>query len=61
MSFSIDVLYIDKELRVIKIDYETPPYRLGSYVTKSAYILELPAGMARQTDTTVGDQLEFLS
>ena len=59
MSFSIDVLYIDKALQVIRIDYEMPPYRLGSFVKNAAYILELPAGMAKQTRTVVGDQLEF--
>jgi len=59
MSFSLDIVYIDKNQTVIKLDYDMPPYRLGSYVKQAAYILELPVGVIEQTQTVVGDQLHF--
>lgn len=61
MSFPIDIIYLNEDLQVIKIDHNIPPYRLGSYVAKSVYILELPVGTIQETNTTVGDQLSFSS
>jgi uncharacterized protein len=59
MRFSIDVLYIDKNYQVIRIDKNMVPYRLGPFVTQSAYVLEVPVGTIVDTDTRVGDQLKF--
>ena len=59
MKFSIDVLYIDKDYQVIRIDENMVPYRLGPFVTQSAYVLEVPVGTIVATDTRVGDQLKF--
>ena len=59
MKFPIDVLYIDKDHRVIRIDENMVPYRLGPFVTQSAYVLEVPVGTIAATDTRVGDQLKF--
>jgi uncharacterized membrane protein (UPF0127 family) len=59
MKFPIDVLYIDKDYQVIRIDENMVPYRLGPFVTQSAYVLEVPVGTIVATDTRVGDQLKF--
>jgi uncharacterized membrane protein (UPF0127 family) len=59
MRYPIDVVYIDKNWQVIKVDCNMVPFRLGGYVTKAAYILELPGGTIQETQTTIGDQLSF--
>lgn len=59
MKFPIDVLYIDKNYQVIRVDENMVPYRLGPLVTQSAYVLEVPVGTIAATDTRVGDQLKF--
>jgi uncharacterized membrane protein (UPF0127 family) len=59
MGFPIDVVYADKAGRVIRADTRMVPYRLGPFVTRSAYILELPGGAITSTGTQVGDQLRF--
>ena len=59
MSFPIDVIYVDKDYRVIRTDSDMVPYRIGPFVTKSAYVLELLAGTIAHTATQVGDQLLF--
>ena len=59
MGFAIDIVYVDKDYRVIRIDPNMVPYRLGSFVAKSAYVLEMPVGTIAQTDTKIGDQLKF--
>ena len=61
MSFPIDVVYINQAWQIINLDHNMPPYRLGRFVPRSVYILELPAGVIEETQTAVGDQLQVLN
>ena len=61
MGFPIDVIYVNKQYEVVRVTSNMVPYRLGPFVSKSAYILEMPVGTIDQTSTQVGDQLEFRS
>ncbi len=58
MKFPIDVLFLDKKLRVVKIRPDMPQWRIaGSFRAHS--VLELPSGTAAATSTARGDQLAF--
>ncbi len=58
MKFAIDVLFLDKKRRVLKIRHAMPRWRMsGSLFAHS--VLELPSGTAAATKTAAGDQLEF--
>ncbi len=59
MKFPIDLVYVDKNYKVIRTDANMVPYRLGPFVAQSAYVLELPAGTIADTASEVGDQLKF--
>lgn len=59
MKFPIDVLYVDKNYRVIRTDARMVPYRLGPFVAQSAYVVEMSVGTISNTATEVGDQLTF--
>jgi uncharacterized membrane protein (UPF0127 family) len=59
MKFPIDVLYVDKNYKVIRTDINMIPYRLGPLVLQSAYVVEMPVGTIVNTATEVGDQLKF--
>ena len=59
MKFPIDVVYVDKEFKVIRADINMIPYRLGPFLSQSAYIVEMPVGTIINTATKVGDQLKF--
>ena len=56
MKFAIDLVYLDRKLRVRKVRHAVPPWRLSACLTAHS-ILELPAGTAKQTSTQAGDQL----
>ncbi len=59
MRFPIDVVFLDKNKRVVKISADLKPWRMsGSFRAKS--VLELPAGTAARSGTQVGDQLELI-
>lgn len=59
MRFPIDVIYVDKNYKVIRTDINMVPYRLGPFIAQSAYVLEMPVGVIAETATQVGDQLKF--
>jgi uncharacterized protein len=56
MRFSIDAVFLDRDLRVVKIATDLQPWRVaGSRGAKA--VLEIPAGEADRRGLTVGDRL----
>jgi uncharacterized membrane protein (UPF0127 family) len=55
MSFPIDAVYLDASGRVIRLYNRLKPMRIAAIKWKTKSILELPAGMLRQSKTEVGD------
>ena len=58
MKFSIDLVYLDRMLRVKKVRSAVKPWRMS--ICLSAYsIIELPAGVIAASGTQPGDLLEL--
>lgn len=55
MRFPIDVLYLDRDGRVLRLAEAMPPWRIGPVVGGCRAIVELPPGTLRATQTAVGD------
>lgn len=59
MRFPIDVLYLDRDDRVVRIQEHVKPWRIGPLWTKNARcVVELPAGTVARTNTNVGDRIQ---
>ena len=58
MKFPIDVVFLSKKKKVLKIRREMKKWRM-SVCLRGHSVLELPAGMCDLAETVVGDQLEF--
>jgi hypothetical protein len=58
MKFPIDVLYLNRKKTVVKIRPAMKQWRVSACL-RAHSVLELPAGMAEETTTRVGDQLAF--
>src|ERR1035438_9416196 len=58
MKFPIDVLFLDKKKKVLKIRPAMPRWRMAVSLFAHS-VLELPSGRAAETQTAAGDQLEF--
>jgi uncharacterized membrane protein (UPF0127 family) len=58
MKFPIDVLFLDKKRKVVKIRAAMPRWRMAASLFAHS-VLELPSGTAQATQTSSGDQLEF--
>ena len=59
MSFSIDVIGLDRDLKVMKVWHSLPPFRVTSVSTRMKSVIELPAGAIRAAQVQVGDTLEI--
>ena len=58
MKFAIDVLFLNKQRKVVKIRAAMPRWRMAACLWAHS-VLELPSGTAAATQTARGDQLEF--
>ncbi len=58
MRFPIDVLFLSRTRKVLKVKERMPPGRIAVCLWAHS-VLELPAGTAAATGTSVGDQLAF--
>jgi uncharacterized membrane protein (UPF0127 family) len=59
MRFSIDVLYVDKSGRVVKVVPNLKPFRASGVLRGARSVIELPKGTVASTATSPGDQLDF--
>ncbi len=59
MRFAIDVVFLDRAGKVIRINHNLRPWRFSTIVWGAHRALELPAGGAARSRTEVGDQIMF--
>ncbi|HNJ79027.1 MAG TPA: DUF192 domain-containing protein [Marmoricola sp.] len=57
MRMPIDVLFLDRALRVVGVLSAIAPWRVSGIYLGAHSALELPAGTAEASDTREGDQL----
>jgi uncharacterized membrane protein (UPF0127 family) len=58
MRFSIDVLFLDRQLKVLRVIEDLKPWRLSPWVLRAHSVLELPGGSLRGM-AQPGDRLEM--
>ena len=58
MKFPIDVLFLSRKKKVVKIRPNMVRGRIA-FNLRAHSVLELPVGVLEETGTTVGDELEF--
>jgi uncharacterized protein len=59
MRFPIDIVFIDRNNVVIRIDHSLKPWRMSGVVLRASCALELEAGAADRSETRVGDVIAF--
>ncbi len=57
MKFSIDCLFINKNMVIEKIQANIAPFKIAGPYWKSTSVIELKAGMAEKLELKIGDQL----
>ena len=59
MRFAIDIVFLDRSNRVLRINHSLKPWRISSAVWGARRALELEAGAAVRSGTVEGDQIEL--
>jgi len=59
MRFPIDIVFLDSNDVVVKLNRELRPWQVSSVVFAARKALELPAGTADLHRTAVGDKIRF--
>jgi uncharacterized membrane protein (UPF0127 family) len=59
MRFPIDVAFLSADGTVLHIHHQLKPNRLSRPVWRAEGALELAAGVLRESNTEVGDRIEF--
>jgi uncharacterized protein len=58
MKFPLDLVYIDRKLRIRKVVRNVAPWRISACLSAHS-IIELPVGMIDASGSERGDQLEI--
>ena len=59
MRFSIDLVYLDRDRRVVKVVPDLRPFRASAAFGGARSVVELPVGVIERTGTQPGDELDF--
>lgn len=60
MKFAIDVLFLDKEMKITKIVSRLKPYRMAFAPFSTRDTLELASGVLKPHDLNVGDKIALI-
>ena len=61
MKFPIDVIFCDRQNKVIGLCERLKPFCLSPIFFKASYAIELPLGAVASSKTQVGDQIQHIS
>ena len=59
MKFHIDVLFLSKEGKIVKIVHSLKPWRLSGCLLSCLMVLELPPGKIAKTTIKLGNSIEI--
>lgn len=60
MLFAIDVIFLDQQLRIVKLVENMRPFRVTSPQLAARSVVEMPAHTISRASLKVGDQLEIV-
>jgi uncharacterized membrane protein (UPF0127 family) len=60
MNYTIDVLYLDKNHKILAIDEDMKPGKIGKIRRNAVAVVELTYGKVRENDIKVGQTVEFI-
>lgn len=59
MKFEFDAIFINKKNQVVHLIEKMPAWHFSKICFSARSIIELPAGVIKETETCIGDLLEF--
>lgn len=59
MRFNINIIYVDKKGRILKIIKNLKPWKVTKFIKESEYIIEIDSKKSKYMKIEVGDELEI--
>lgn len=59
MKFKFDTIFINKKNEVVYLIESMPAWKISKICFSAHSVIELPSGVIKETETSVGDILEF--
>jgi uncharacterized protein len=59
MRFSIDVVFLDEERKVIHLVESLRPFHISKHLSKARSVIELPVSSIKATGTQIGDEIQI--
>ena len=59
MKFSIDVVFVDRNHRIVSVIERMRPFRVSRIYPRARYVIEFPPGVLGRTETERGDTLAW--
>src|ERR1700691_1430753 len=59
MKFPIDVIFCDRQNKVVGLCLQIKPFCLSPIFFKASYAIELPSGSIAKSKTQMGDQIQL--
>ena len=59
MKFKFDAIFINKKNEIVYLTENMPAGRISKACFSAHSVIELPSGIVKETETAVGDILEF--
>lgn len=60
MNYNIDVLYLDIHNKILAVDEDMRPGRVGRVIKGAVAVIELPGGRIGKTQTKIGQTVRFV-
>jgi hypothetical protein len=60
MKFKFDALFLNKKNEVVFLIEDMPAWQVSRICFSAYSVVELPSGVIKETETNVGDALEFI-
>ena len=60
MNYNIDVLYLDIYNKILAVDEDMRPGRVGRIIKGAVAVVELPSGRIGETKTKIGQTMGFV-
>ena len=61
MNYSIDVLYLDVNNKILSMDEDLKPGKIGKHVKDAKSVVELPSGKIKTAGIKVGQTVELIT
>lgn len=59
MKFPLDVLFVDKNNKIVGVNKEIKPWRMSKLYPNASYVVEMSSGIIKEYEICIGDTIKI--